>query len=301
MVPSCAHQEKALLGPTRVNLQHAGASAQELGTLIITEQGVLQDQPVDQLWLRQGPGWPDAGGRAPVAHLVFQTLTRDVAAGQFGRDFAAGNLSQDGLTDPLLERRPGSEVRSASSAGQVSRIMDLVWDPNGGAAARSAGKGRGGTRAVTHHWSSLVWLRNARIFGGGEPVRQMPWAFRAILSAQPSAWTEGKAPEDPDARIVTACGKRIARDNAVRFGFEGSFPQGTLTRPELGFCEPNIGYPWLAGDAQALGALTPWTTAWHYPADDPAIAAPLPEVAEIEQWAEKVEAFLNAIMLEIAP
>jgi HEPN domain-containing protein len=57
----------------------------------------------------------------------------------------------------------------------------------------------------------------------------------------------------------------------------------------------------LAGDAQALGALTPWATAWRYPADDPATAAPLPEAAEIEQWAEKVEAFLNAVMLEIAP
>ena len=56
----------------------------------------------------------------------------------------------------------------------------------------------------------------------------------------------------------------------------------------------------LAGDAQALGALTPWATAWRYPADDPATAAPLPEATEIEQWAEKVEAFLNAVMLEIA-
>jgi HEPN domain-containing protein len=57
----------------------------------------------------------------------------------------------------------------------------------------------------------------------------------------------------------------------------------------------------LAGDAQALGALTPWATAWRYPADDPATAAPLPEAAEIERWAEKVEAFLNTVMLEIAP
>jgi HEPN domain-containing protein len=57
----------------------------------------------------------------------------------------------------------------------------------------------------------------------------------------------------------------------------------------------------LAEDAHALGALTPWATAWRYPADDPATAAPLPEAAEIEQWAEKVEAFLNAVTVEVAP
>ena len=57
----------------------------------------------------------------------------------------------------------------------------------------------------------------------------------------------------------------------------------------------------LAEDAQALGALTPWAIAWRYPADDPATAAPLPEAAEIKQWAEKVEAFLNAVTVEVAP
>jgi hypothetical protein len=57
----------------------------------------------------------------------------------------------------------------------------------------------------------------------------------------------------------------------------------------------------LAGDAQVLGALTPWATAWRYPADDPATAAPLPEAAEIKQWAKKVEAFLNAVTVEVAP
>jgi hypothetical protein len=57
----------------------------------------------------------------------------------------------------------------------------------------------------------------------------------------------------------------------------------------------------LAGDAQALGALTQWATAWRHPADDPATAAPLPRAADIEQWAEKVEAFLNAVTAELAP
>ncbi|MBM6583343.1 HEPN domain-containing protein [Microvirga sp. BT689] len=57
----------------------------------------------------------------------------------------------------------------------------------------------------------------------------------------------------------------------------------------------------LAKDAQALGALTPWPTAWRYPSDDPATAAPLPEATEVEQWTEKVEAFMNAVMSEIAP
>ena len=57
----------------------------------------------------------------------------------------------------------------------------------------------------------------------------------------------------------------------------------------------------LAADAQALAALSPWATAWRYPADDPATAAPLPEAAEIVRWAEKVGAFLSAVTVEVAP
>ena len=62
----------------------------------------------------------------------------------------SGDLSQDSLTDPLFERKPGAELRAATGAGQISRIMDLVRDPDGGTAACGAGKGRAGTRAVTH-------------------------------------------------------------------------------------------------------------------------------------------------------
>lgn len=55
----------------------------------------------------------------------------------------------------------------------------------------------------------------------------------------------------------------------------------------------------LAQQASALAPLSPWATAWRYPADDPATAAPPPPADEIARWLERIETFAHAVAQEI--
>ncbi len=57
----------------------------------------------------------------------------------------------------------------------------------------------------------------------------------------------------------------------------------------------------LSTQAQQLSHLTPWATAFRYPADDPFTAQPLPAKRDIERKLDDVDAFVDAVALQIAP
>lgn len=52
--------------------------------------------------------------------------------------------------------------------------------------------------------------------------------------------------------------------------------------------------------AQMLSDLTPWATAYRYPADDPFTAQSLPTKAEIEIRLAEVEIFIGAVAAQVA-
>lgn len=55
----------------------------------------------------------------------------------------------------------------------------------------------------------------------------------------------------------------------------------------------------LYSDANALVALTPWATAFRYPADDPLTAPMIPSAKEIKSWESKVQSFADEVDAEI--
>lgn len=56
----------------------------------------------------------------------------------------------------------------------------------------------------------------------------------------------------------------------------------------------------LHAQAQNLSDLTPWATAFRYPADDPFTAQPLPTKHDVERRLDEAEAFVDAVVLRIA-
>ena len=56
----------------------------------------------------------------------------------------------------------------------------------------------------------------------------------------------------------------------------------------------------LHAQAQALSDITPWATAFRYPADDPFTAQPLPTKQEIESRLTEAEALIEAVALQAA-
>ncbi|MCJ2142270.1 HEPN domain-containing protein [Methylobacterium sp. E-066] len=51
--------------------------------------------------------------------------------------------------------------------------------------------------------------------------------------------------------------------------------------------------------AQQLAGLTPWATAFRYPADDPLTAEPLPAKSELERHLDAAEAFVDAVARQV--
>lgn len=56
----------------------------------------------------------------------------------------------------------------------------------------------------------------------------------------------------------------------------------------------------LHDQAERLTDLTPWATAFRYPADDPLTAEPPPSKQDIEQRLETAEAFVEAVARQMA-
>lgn len=56
----------------------------------------------------------------------------------------------------------------------------------------------------------------------------------------------------------------------------------------------------LREQAEQLAGLTPWATAFRYPADDPLTAEPLPAKAELERTLDAAEAFVEAVARRVA-
>jgi hypothetical protein len=69
-----------------------------------------------------------------------QDLNWEIAAGAVRGDDPAANLFQDDLTRPLLEGMPRAKAHATAGTVQFSRIMDFVWDRDGGAATGRTGK-----------------------------------------------------------------------------------------------------------------------------------------------------------------
>lgn len=57
----------------------------------------------------------------------------------------------------------------------------------------------------------------------------------------------------------------------------------------------------LRAKALPLSSLTPWATAFRYPADDPMTAQPLPSRDEIERSLDETEAFVEAVAGQVEP
>jgi HEPN domain-containing protein len=57
----------------------------------------------------------------------------------------------------------------------------------------------------------------------------------------------------------------------------------------------------LLNDALALVPISPWATAFRYPADDPYTAEPLPQASEVQHTLEKIGDLYKRVTLELGP
>jgi HEPN domain-containing protein len=74
------------------------------------------------------------------------------------------------------------------------------------------------------------------------------------------------------------------------------YPRGGPQGHDIGLAARRIPpeHP-LHAEAAGLAALTPWATAFRYPAEDPATAPEPPEVEVLANWLERLEAFRDCL------
>lgn len=120
------------------------------------------------------------------------------------------------------------------------------------------------------------------------------WIARARQDIRSARRLLGDPPEIEDAafhlhQAVEKAGKAVLADAGIRFPRGGSAGHDLVRLSEL---MPVDGE--LHDAAVELSRLTPWATAFRYPADDPLTAEPLPSRDEIERWLVKAEWFVDA-------
>jgi len=80
------------------------------------------------------------------------------------------------------------------------------------------------------------------------------------------------------------------------------FPRGGAAGHDIGLAVRRIpeAHP-LRDDAAALVALTPWATAFRYPADDPATATRPPAATELAAWLARLESMRRRVAAVLQP
>ena len=133
------------------------------------------------------------------------------------------------------------------------------------------------------------------------------------VASDPSAWVEKarqevrsarrlliEPPELEDAAYhVHQAVEKAAKAFLVAAGVR--YPRGKGTGHDLDALARLIpGSNPLQRQARSLASLTPWATAFRYPADDPFTAEPPPPKEVVERRLAEVEAFVEAVAAQIA-